>query len=796
MSVHRGSRLSTQSPGVFVIRIMCSVSKQHRLVSRFIGLTSALVVLVYASAIPAFAREIGIAFVDDGLGESSPRLSELIVEELQPLLDRGDTLAPVYLGAEGAVPVVMNSLARAFTDPDIDYVIATGLIGSQAIYQEADFSKPTYLLRVLDPSLTGAPLRDDVQNLRSYITINALDEVFERLGELFQAKHVGIILPEAALAAQGSIGGAVTAAAENAGIDVQFIALDFEADVASQLPDFDAAILPTVTASERERTALLRALQLRKIPSFAVGSDDMVLSGALISDTLDEDRRVLARRVALDLQSAIAGEIRTRGVRSLEPRKSTTINIGTARALDIDFPLDELMTARLVQGASNASTLGFLSTLELAADRNLGLRGQGQQVRIDKELVEQARAKRRPQLAAKLDYTRRGEALPEQDIFAALSLSQTIYSPSANADVDVAGLGFDASQKALEQTRLDTVQQTASAYFQALQAQARFETTLRDLTLNRENLGLAEQRKRSGSGSGADIYRWQARIAASETEVLRAYTENTSAQSVLAQLLNTRLQIPSTLSDVDLDQPPFDLLHEGIEPYLNSTGRAELVRKASAARALKNSPQLESVAANVAINDTLEKALKRSYYTPELSVTAAYGRYLDSTVNSAGIELDNEDDWSVTVTAELPLWLGGKRSSLIRQYQAQGELAETQLQNARIALWADSGNAVNALVSNYRSIELSARAEEAALKSQQITQNAYRLGAASVTELLDAQNSYLDAQNNAQIARYQYLTALVDFQVLMGDLPMLLPGAEQQQWLQNFKQSMLSEAVR
>lgn len=771
------------------------MSRQNRLHRLFYKLAHAGAALAMLAAAPAYAKDVQITFIEDGIGETEPRLSALVVQELQPLLSSGDSLTPVFVSLTGDAEQRMQAYTQAAANPDNDYIVATGFLASQDIYQAARFSKPTYLLRLLDPSLSGLQKRDNVRNLRAYSVANEISDVHERLRDLFKAKRVGIIMPEAGFAPPSSISGAVAAAAKKSGIETRFIHVDFSKNIDAQLNDLDAVILPPISPSTTAVDKLLQALQRKKIPSFAVGGDGLVRAGALISDTLEEDDRVLARRVALDLQLDISGEARPQGLRILEPKKRTTINIDTARALHIDFNLDELLGARVVQGTGNALKLSFLSALEQANDRNLSLRGQMQQLSIDQETLEQARATRRPQLAAQIEYTRRGETLPEQDTLAAVTLSQTLYSPSANAQVDVAKLGLDASKKTLEQTQLDTIEQTASAYFSALQTQAQFESSLRDLALNRENLSLAEQRKSSGSGSGADIYRWQTVIANSESSLLSAYTANTSAQSQLAQLLNTRMQIPTTLTDVDLDQPPFDLLHEGISPFLDSTGQAEVLRQVSTERALENSPQLSSAAANVAVFDTNLKALKRAYYTPELSMSAQYGYYLDSTENASGVELDDEDDWSLSVTAQLPLWLGGTRSSLIRQYSAQSAQAETQLQSARLALWANSGDAVNKLVSNYRAIGISDRAEAAALRSQQITQQAYKLGSSSVTDLLDTQNSYREAQDNAHIARYQYLTALVEFQALMGEMPMLKPGAEQQQWLVDFTQSLQLEGA-
>ena len=319
------------------------------------------------------AREIGIAFIEDGVNQAGTGLSTLVVQELQPLLGPGDTVVPVVLRPEGTESRISESMAWALSNRRIDYIVATGFLGSQELYQRHRFEKPTYLLRLLDPALTGAPVRDKVRGLRSYSVTNEIVEVFKRVRQLLQTERAAILLPQQGDLAQRTMGKAVTAAASQAGIEVQFLSLDYTTALAPQLPAVDTVILPPVALPEGKRDELLQALKDRKLPSYVVGGDSLVLHGALVSDTLDDDERVLARKVALDLQLAVAGEAVTMGVRSLDPRKRTTINIDTARALDVDFTLDELMTARVVQGSSGGLGLGFLSVLETAADRNLSL---------------------------------------------------------------------------------------------------------------------------------------------------------------------------------------------------------------------------------------------------------------------------------------------------------------------------------------------------------------------------------------------------------------------------------------
>lgn len=746
--------------------------------------------------VSATARDIHIAFIEDSLEAANPPLSTLIVEELNPLLNDADRVKAVFLGRDDDSPQPVSHYRRAASDNSIDFIVATGFISSQELYRQPQFSKPTYLARVIDPQLTGGPVRDRVRNLRSYIGVNDAADVFQRLRTLFKTDRVGIVVPIHGLQAERTIGPAVKAAANSAGIvDVKFIGLDTDSNFDEQLNNIDAVIIPPTSTSEQFRRVLLQTLQRKRIPSYSLGGANLVIEGALISDTVEREARALARRIALDLELVINGEASATGVRQLQSRKQTTINIDTARALNVDFSFDELLTARVIRGNNSGLALSLLAAIELATDRNATLRGQQQQLQIDVESLNQARITRYPQLVSQLKQTQRGEQLPERESLAALSLSQTLYSPSQNANVSSSRLLAEASEKTLEQTRFDTIQQTANAYLGALQTQAQFETSLRDLELNRDNLLLAEQRLRSGSGSGADIYRWEAAIAASENSVLNAFTANNGAQTQLAQLLGTQLEIPVTLAEVDLQNPPFDLIHEALEPFLTSSGRAETLRNASAERAMAESPQLQSAEASIAVSDSQLKGVKRSYYAPEFELTAQYSQFIDTTANAAGIELDDVDDWSVSITATLPLWDSGNRSSAIRQLRAQKKLGQAQLDRLKIALWGNSSLAVDNLVANYRSIAVSARAEEAARRSQQIIQQAYRLGAATITELLDTQNAYRDAQDNATIARYQYLRSLVDFQATVGEMPMLLTGAEQLQWLQDFKKSLQSTAL-
>ncbi|MEM7258936.1 MAG: hypothetical protein AAF404_16285, partial [Pseudomonadota bacterium] len=128
---------------------------------------AAIAMWALLAPVQALARDIGIAFVEDPLEAGSPQLARLIVQELEPLLDDSDQLTAIFPAQGGNESQPLTQFQQALQNPSVDYIVATGFIGSQALYRQSRFTKPPYLTRVLDPQLTGGVVRDNVRNLRS-----------------------------------------------------------------------------------------------------------------------------------------------------------------------------------------------------------------------------------------------------------------------------------------------------------------------------------------------------------------------------------------------------------------------------------------------------------------------------------------------------------------------------------------------------------------------------------------------------------------------------------------------------
>ncbi|MGB0866240.1 MAG: TolC family protein [Granulosicoccaceae bacterium] len=746
--------------------------------------------LLLAYSPSTLAASVRITFVQETNDSFAERMGERILEELKPLLPASTSVlsSKVEIAAGQSVQGVFQSLQK---DPSIDILVSLAFGVSGAWYHESKFPKPTFLLYLLDPELLGAAPRERVRNLTWYSSRNEVRDVFARLRELFQADSVAVLTNSTPVGFK-NMGAVLRRSGREAGVELQFVSLDMTSPLEAQIPAADAVLLPPLIASEKERRELFSLLRHKRIPSYVVLGERYVSEGALVSDTQSQDMRTLARRVALDLQSRIAGEGSGRSAVWLQQRPVTTINLNTARAIGVDFTVDELLSSRIVRDQEERQQLGFMEALAIADKRSFTLASQRSQLAIDKAALASARAERKPQISANLAYTRLGEQLPTDSSQATLSLNQVIYSAAVNASVNSAQIGLNGSFKSLDNQRLQTLANTAAAYFRALSTQAQMERQERALTLNEENYKLARKRRDSGSGTGADLYRWESIIATGKSSLIEAYTDNISAQAALLSAIDLRYPLPLALGEPESTLPPFDLLNESLAPWLDSVAKIDQLREYSVQRALLNSPELASSVATVGQAEVNLKALKRAYYTPELSLVGQASKYLDTSELASGEDLDGDNDWQLGLQVNLPLWLGGARRASIDQVSGQRDQAQYQLQAQSAQLRANVIDAVNALVANRQVIAHNETAEASATRSLEITRRAYQLGSSSVTDLLDAQNTQLDAQANTRVARYNYLAALVDYQSLSGEMPMLMPGVEQRRWITEFQQQLIA----
>jgi outer membrane protein TolC len=144
----------------------------------------------------------------------------------------------------------------------------------------------------------------------------------------------------------------------------------------------------------------------------------------------------------------------------------------------------------------------------------------------------------------------------------------------------------------------------------------------------------------------------------------------------------------------------------------------------------------------------------------------------------------------VGVQATLPIFSGGqKRSNLSR---AEYELR--QLQSAWIAAEERVEEEVriqlHAAQAAYSQIDLTAKAAESSRKNFEMVSDAYARGTVTVIELLDAQDTSVEAAAAAEASLYNFLITIMALQRAVGGFDYLLPPDERSALAAQFRNAL------
>ncbi|MEE9149344.1 MAG: TolC family protein, partial [Candidatus Tectomicrobia bacterium] len=85
---------------------------------------------------------------------------------------------------------------------------------------------------------------------------------------------------------------------------------------------------------------------------------------------------------------------------------------------------------------------------------------------------------------------------------------------------------------------------------------------------------------------------------------------------------------------------------------------------------------------------------------------------------------------------------------------------------------------------SFANIDLARQAAEAAQRNYQLVLDAYRQGAVSILDVLDAQTTALNANLDAANAVYVYLIDLMEMQRAVGQFDFFLSGSDRQTWFE------------
>jgi len=182
-------------------------------------------------------------------------------------------------------------------------------------------------------------------------------------------------------------------------------------------------------------------------------------------------------------------------------------------------------------------------------------------------------------------------------------------------------------------------------------------------------------------------------------------------------------------------------------------------------RALATSPALRSQRESVTIARTNLNSSK-SARAPTVDMGASAGRD-DSSEYDFG---QTQDDARLGVELNVPIYAGGINASQIRQADARYRAAQAELRRLELSTRQEVRRLFGDVETGYVEAKAYARALDSARVAETATQNGYDAGTRTITDVLEARSSVVEAQRNLNQTRYQLLLNILQLKQVVGVL--------------------------
>lgn len=593
--------------------------------------------------------------------------------------------------------------------------------------------------------------------------------------------------------------------ARGRGIALIPLAVDVYAEPGNAiLQDADAALvlaLPELDAAAQRR--LFASLTDAGVPSVALTDARQVEHGALFSSPGALDVDAWLRRVALRLDDLAAG----RSPEPIDSRPSLSrawLNLETAARLDWSPSFALLSRSRLVGEAAvpMGSMLSLDRAVAMALVDNLGLAAARQDVHVDAFDRDLAASRYRPNLYLEatgrmIDETRARAALgqePERLASGGVVLEQLLFSEPALAAIGIADSLDRARRAELEVESLDLALDVSREFLDLLRLDASRAVLEADLELARAQRDQAVQGEAAGAVGRGEVARFEAELA----QARERHEQVVADRERLGISVNRRLgrdpATPLAPQAPDLESSEWLGGDARFRAVLDTPASLTAWQERLVATALRDSAELEALGE---LRRAVQRELisrRRAFWLPEIGLEARYTSELSrggegdrapwespspavqlgvGALERVGVSLPETggDQWSVGVSARLPLYAGGRRS--IERDRAAARLEQVALEDAdaRLGLEARLRAASVELVAAWRRITLREEAQGHAEEALKLAEVAWREGALPQVALIDARTSARQTGLAAAEARWQALQGLVHLQRALGMTP-------------------------
>jgi outer membrane protein len=758
--------------------------------------------ILLSVAAPVSARQVRVGVLIDGPaareGISADALEHAAAEVYGDGLAL--TVAPqMRLNGNWNVSALNAALDRLEADPQIDVVVTLGFAASHLVAHRSQLPKPTIAASVLDPVLQTFPMKNGRSGRHNFTYVTTFNRVDDQVGTFHRIigfTHLVVLADPLALQVVRELQSKATELQASSSATIVLRPTSNLTDALADLPAgaHDAVyVTPLMRLSSDDFRSLADQLAQRKLPTFSLLGRSEVEQGILLTTSSDTEwNERLARRVALDIQRIIEGDDAAGIEVGIASEERLVVNMRTAQLIGFSPHWDDLTDAvqLAVDDMQDQRPLSLLQALDAAIRNNPTLRGSQLGADIAADQTRIARSALLPSLAANVSHTQidashANPVLLAQRTSEAGGIAQLpLYKDSAWAGWSVSQHLAAAANEQARQELLDTLQQTARAYFSLLRAKSVESVRRQNVENTRQNLETSRAREAVGLSTRSDYLRWVAQMASARQDLLTAQANGRQATVELARLIHDDALHPLVAAEAGIDEPLKWIASPHTQRYLDTPAKWTVFRDFILAQAHEYSPEVNRADELLAGQQREVTSARRAFFIPDI---AAVGIASDQfSRGGAGSErtplTPNNSAWFVGIQATLPIFSGGALKARLSENRHQLRQLDAQRDATVDAVDARARSVLARIPSSYPAIALSREAAAAAQENYTKVADAYARGVVSITDLISAQDASLNAELSQAQATFTFLIDFADTLRVSNSFDVLLDPQTREPW--------------
>jgi len=737
---------------------------------------------------------VTIGVLTDGPMEGLGEVRSLFFDELRNLTE-GEFMISFpeskQFDGQWSTDRITAAVMRLQNDPEVDMVLALGLLSSQLAATSSNLRKPTFAPFVFNPDLLGISRNGNVsgvKNLNYLTTESQFDAELKTFLNVIEFTHLALLADESQYRFFPEAVERTIKTARSQGIVLHFIT-NSTADeaLAAKIPAVVQAVMiaPLPRLNRTAKQKLIAGLIEQHLPSYTLADGITVEQGIFMSAKATADLSRKARRTALNMEAVLHGAPASRQPVIFEEKRQLTINMKTARAIGVSPDFELLHKAVLLYHEPEVTSqpMSLAATAQEAIKANLTIVAGQLGVQAGSKNIAEARSVLFPRIFGNVSYLQNNDDnvfvqsgfYAEKSTAGSIKLEQILFSESTLANLAIQKhlqVAREAQQRTLE---LEIVQQATTTFLNVLIAQTHLRIQQNNLKLTQTNLELARNRVQVGAADVSDVYRWESEMATIRQNVLQANANLEKARDGLNRILHRSLSDRFITEPATLDDPSLLISRKALLNSIANERAYDLMGKFFITEAFGLSPELAQLEAQIAAQARQLESDQRAYWSPDITLIGEVSRTFDETRDqAAGFSLEDQTNWQAGINLSLPLFEGGARRARSSRSELNVQQLKVRYQGTREAVEQRIRGDLHAIRASYPSIELSAQAADAACKSFELVRENYSEGTRSMTDLLVAQNASLAADQSAANAVYKFLLDLMSLQRDIGEFDFFL----------------------